>query len=191
MKNKLGQYTMAQFIDIVCGDLSPIGADEETARKVAESLVEQYNTIADPASVKSRLIADEKIGKSNGKIVLYQILLNLINVLEAYDDVRAILTEAGYSHIAAKDNDRIKLKIEQMLKTEEANADQLIKEKKEELAASKAVDDFRSEFDSQTAALIAHFKFSISHEHISASVYANLVNIACKQQRRQAEKAGK
>ena len=186
MKNKLGQYTMAQFIDIVCGDLSPIGADEETARKVAESLVEQYNTIADPASVKSRLIADEKIGKSNGKIVLYQILLNLINVLEAYDDVRAILTEAGYSHIAAKDNDRIKLKIEQMLKTEEANADQLIKEKKEELAASKAVDDFRSEFDAQTAALIAHFKFAISHEQISASVYANLVNMATRQQRKAA-----
>ena len=67
----------------------------------------------------------------------------------------------------------------------------LLAEKKESMAGNTTIDDFRSEFDSQTAALIAHFKFSISHEHISASVYANLVNIACKQQRRQAEKAGK
>lgn len=182
---------MAQFIDIVCGDYGSIGASGETAVKIAESLVDQYNRIADPVAVKSRLIADEKLGKSNGKLVLYKILLNLINVLEAYDDVREILKIAGYDHIAGRDNNGMKSKLEQMLRSEDLNAERLLAEKKESMASNTTIDDFRSEFDSQTAALIAHFKFSISHEHISASVYANLVNIACKQQRRQAEKAGR
>lgn len=182
---------MAQFIDIVCGDYSSIGASGETAVKIAESLVDQYNKIADPVAVKSRLIADEKLGKSNGKLVLYKILLNLINVLEDYDDVREILKIAGYDHIAGRDNKGMKSKLEQMLRSEDMNAERLLAEKKESMASNTTIDDFRSEFDSQTAALIAHFKFSISHEHISASVYANLVNIACKQQRKQAEKAGK
>ena len=50
MKKRLDQFTMAQFIDIACGDYSSIGADPETSKQVANSLLEQYNNMADPVS---------------------------------------------------------------------------------------------------------------------------------------------
>ena len=52
MKKRLNQYTMAQFIDIACGDYTHIGADTETSKQVAASLMEQYNNLADPATAR-------------------------------------------------------------------------------------------------------------------------------------------
>ena len=60
MKKRLDQFTMAQFIDIACGDYSSIGADPETSKQVANSLLEQYNNMADPVSAKARLLEDER-----------------------------------------------------------------------------------------------------------------------------------
>ena len=185
MKQRLDQYTIAQFIDIVSGDLSPIDASGETAVKIASSLVEQYNVAADPVSAKAQLSNHATDSKNDGKIKLYRILLNLINVFGAYDDVRNILILAKQDNVAKRDDKGLKSKIEQMLRTEEALQERSKNEKNEESAQE---DDVRAIFDRQTAKLMAHFKFSINHESISASIYANLVCMACKEQHQQAGK---
>ena len=188
MKKRLDQFTMAQFIDIACGDYASIGADQETARQTAASLLDQYNYMADPASAKSRLLEAERYAKNGARIKLYRILLNLINAYEAYDEVRSILMLAKEDKIARRENESLKAKIEQMLRTEESQRERMEKEREQSFPASFSEDEFRASFDMQTARLMAHFKFAINLETVSASVYANLVNMACRQQRQQSSK---
>ncbi|MBR1467342.1 MAG: hypothetical protein IJ606_01785 [Bacteroidaceae bacterium] len=185
MKQRLDQYTIAQFIDIISGDLSSIDADGEAAAKIASSLVEQYNVAADPVSAKAQLSSHEKDSKNDAKIKLYRILLNLINVFGAYDEVRDILCLAKQGNVAKREDKSLKSKIEQMLRTEEALQERSENEKRGNDTQDVA-ESVRASFDSQTARLMAHFKFSISHETMSASIYANLVKMACKEQRRKA-----
>ena len=188
MKQRLDQFTMAQFIDIACGEYSAIDSDGEKAKKIANNLMEQYNIAADPSSARARLLEEEKISKNDAKIKLYRILLNLVNVFGAYDEVRDILTIAGQGNIAKRGNDSMKSKIEQSLRSEEALRERLENERKNTPLQNASEDDVRASFDQQTARLMAHFKFAINHDSVSASVYANLVNMACKQQRQQAGK---
>jgi hypothetical protein len=197
MKKRLDQFTMGQFIDIACGDYTAIGADSETAKQTAASLMEQYNYMADPATARARLLDDERYAKNGARIKLYRILLNIINlyetcreddVQEAYNDVRDILILAGQERVAGRDNAGMKSKIEQMLRSEESQHERMESERKANTPADMSEDDFRASFDMQTARLMAHFKFSINHDRVTASVYANLVNMACKQQRQQASK---
>ena len=187
MKKRLDQFTMSQFLDIACGNYSHISADKETAKKVAASLMEQYNNIADPTTARARLIDDERFARSSARIKLYRILLNLISI-KAYDDVRDILNLAGQDRVAKRDDEGMKAKIEQMLRSEESLHERMESERKANIPADMSEDDFRASFDKQTARLMAHFKFSINHDKVTASVYANLVNMACKQQRQQASK---
>lgn len=185
MKNRLDQYTMAQFIDIVCGDFSHIDAELKDARGIAESLIQQYNETSDPVASKVRLVENEKFGKSEAKVAFYNILLNIINVYGAYNDVRELLNSAHFTNISRRDDAGMKAKIEQLLRSEESNLLRLKKEREED-ASLRHEEDTRASFDKQTAALMVHFKMPISHETISASVYANLVNNFCRQQRQQA-----
>ena len=104
------------------------------------------------------------------------------------DEVRDILTIAGQGNIAKRGNDSMKSKIEQSLRSEEALRERLENERKNTPLQNASEDDVRASFDQQTARLMAHFKFAINHDSVSASVYANLVNMACKQQRQQAGK---
>ena len=187
MKKRLDQFTMSEFIDIACGNYSLIRADEETAKKVAASLMEQYNNLADPTTAKARLIDEERFAKCGARIKLYRILLNLL-VIEAFDEVRDILTLAGQDRVAKLDNDGMKPRIEQMLRTEESKLVRMEEERKANSPADMPEEEFRASFDRQTARLMAHFKLTINHDRITASVYANLVNMACKQQRQQASK---
>lgn len=191
MKKELSRYTMAQFIDIACGDYSCIIAGTEKKERVAESLIAQYNDMSDPVSAKARLIDREKIARNECKIALLRIILNLINVYGAYQEVRDVLGVCGYSHLLNRDDEKLKAKLEQMLRSEEFLKKRMQEERQEE-NKDVSEEDIRNSFDEQTASLMAHFKFSINHEKISASVYANLVNMACRQQRKQAERmAGK
>lgn len=187
MKKRLSQYTIAQFIDIACGDYSCIvGTESDKKRMVAESLIAQYNEVSDPMSAKARLVDGEKSARNECKIALYRILLNLINVYDAYGDVREILDVMGYSNISSRDDEKMKSKLEQMLRSEEFLQKRMKEERDSNAVADITEEEIRKSFDEQTARLMAHFKFAIVHEKISASVYANLVNIACKQQRAQA-----
>lgn len=185
MKERLDQFTMSQFIDIACGNYSHIGADGETAKRIASKLLEQYNNISDPASAKSRLLDEEKLGKSSARVKMYRILLNLINIYGAYEAVRNVLTLSGQTNIAKLDDDGIKAKLEQLLRSEESQQEREAKERQNNPLQNVSEEEVRASFDQQTAWLMTHFKFSISHEAISASVYANLVNTACRQHRRQ------
>ena len=189
MKERLDQYTMSQFIDIACGDYSPIDADSETSKHVAGSLIEKYNELAEPIAAKTRLLEAEKVCKNEIRVKLYSILLNLIYVYQAYDDVRDILITAKSDNVAAIADDlRLVAKIEQLLRTEKSLRERMLKERQEGVRKDVSEDEIRASFDRQTARLMSHFKFAISHRNISASVYASLVDMACRQQRQQASK---
>ena len=102
--------------------------------------------------------------------------------------MRDILLIIKEDKIVRRGKDSLKAKIEQMLRSEESQYERMENERKQSSPETFSEDEFRASFDMQTARLMAHFKFSINIETVSASVYANLVNMACKQQRQQAAK---
>ncbi|MBO4551389.1 MAG: hypothetical protein J5733_11725 [Bacteroidaceae bacterium] len=187
MKKRLNQYTMAQFIDIACGDYSSIDAEPAEAKVIAESLIGQYNDTSDPTAARARLYEQKKTLRSKCKIALYSTLLNLVNIYKAYAEVRDILKTTDDADVAELDDEKIGERLELMIKQE------VFQKERNEYERSKVKQDsepteeeIRCSFDRQTARLMAHFKFSINHDKISASVYANLVNMAIQQQRAQA-----
>lgn len=187
MKERLDQFTIGQFIDIVCGDRSSIGAeDDKVAESVTLSLISEYNNIADPVSAKARVISGEHRARLKARLTTAKICSNLISVYGAYDDVRHILVECGYP-VSSYSDEKLKNKVEQIIRSVQSEIDRLNAEKEEEVA-DNVMQDFRASYDAQTARLMAHFKMPIDHNTISASVYANLVNMACCQQRKQAIK---
>lgn len=187
MKERLDQFTMAQFIDIVCGDRSSIGAeDDKVAERVALSLVTEYNNIADPIAAKARVVEGEHKARLSAKIAVAKICMNLINVYGAYDEVRGLLEQSGFA-VSHYSDERLKKKVEQIIRSVQTDIDRTKTENQEEFSEN-IIQDFRASYDMQTARLMAHFKMSIDYNTITASIYANLVNMACSQQRRSALK---
>lgn len=186
MKERLDQYTMAQFINIACGDYTAIGSDSDKAKGVAARLITQFNEVSDPTSARAKVLGEEQSSRCDARIKLYKILLNIILVYDEYDEVRSILKEAGKSDLIADEDEMMTQRIEQALHREEFKYKRLRKEHEESaIAGIQTEADVRASFDKQTAALMSHFKFSINHEAISASVYANLVSMFVRQQRQQ------
>lgn len=187
MKERLDQFTMAQFIDIVCGDRSSIGAeDDKVAENVALSLITEYNSISDPIEAKARVVQGEHRARLSARLATAKICMNLINVFGAYDEVRHILDDCGYS-VSSYSDERLKNKVGQIIRSVQADIDRANADKREEIIEN-VTQDLRASYDTQTARLMAHFKMPIDHNTISASIYANLVNMACSQQRKQIPK---
>lgn len=168
MKIRLDQLTIGQFIDIICGERECIGDTEQSL--TIRNLIMEFKSIVDPSGLRVYLSNLEEIGKAKLSILTYQICENLMN-LHQYDDVRKILNECGLSastmpesRLAAEVKSRIERAKNTLVKIEE------------EMNEEKAEDvDIRKEFDSQTAALMAYFKFQIDIDTMSASIYAHLV----------------
>lgn len=190
MKTRLDQFTMSQFIDIACGNYQCIEApDELSGKAVAMSLISQYREIATPAQAKALIVENESVGKRNMRLVLLRVCLNLMNAFSAYDEVRDILKQAGIGYRNA-DNAGLKVIVEQMIRKDESAAKRYQEEKKKEMEELQGDDEqtLRSSYDTQTAQLMTHFKMSIDHNTVSASIYANLVAIAHRQMEDRASK---
>lgn len=185
MKTRLDQFTMAQYIDIVCGDRSHIDCNDcREADKVALSLIAEYNNIADPASSKARIIEGERLARTSARIYMARICRNIINVFGDYDAVKVILRDFGYN-VGAYDNDRLLMKVDQIIRSEEYERERIMNERKA-IGNERNWNalELRASFDRQTAVMMSHFKMSIEYERISASIYANLVAMAGSQQRK-------
>jgi len=183
MRTRLDQYTMAEFIDIVSGDESIIGAETpESAHLTAASLATQYREIANPAQAKSLIVEEEENGKFQSKLTIIGICLNLISVFKDYDSVREIL-KVGNIYIGDTSDERIEGSLQAFKRKTEAQMKRKIDEASKENETSEET-DLRSAYDKQTAYMMTYFKMNIDHRTISASIYANLVNIAYNQSKK-------
>ncbi|WP_300701006.1 hypothetical protein [Bacteroides sp.] len=181
MKTRLNELSLAQFIELVCGDYSVLLADGETTDKMlleenASELLVSYRCITDNANFKAQLMEKEECVKSKAKILILRLCSNLI-AYKSYNDVLTLLESLDEDVLGLSDND-INEKVDEMLRTAlfEAHRSELVKEK--EVKVVRSPDEIRASFDTEIAFVMTHFKMSIDINTINAAVYANMLHQA-------------
>lgn len=177
MIEKLEQLTVSQFVDLVCGDTSVlIGKHEvvspEELAKATRSIVFEYKEIADSAGVRSFIRASGDYIKAKMALSLYAICKNIL-LLDEYDRVREILESTGLKSAKRFSDKRVAAEITSRYERAKADIAKIEESKKNDEEPELSV--VRSEFDAQTAALMAYFKFQIDPDTMKATVYAHLV----------------
>ena len=177
MIEKLEQLTVSQFVDLVCGDTSVLICKHEVVSpeklaKATRSIVFEYKEIADSAGVRSFIRASGDYIKAKMALSLYAICKNIL-LLDEYDRVREILESTGLKSAKRFSNKRIAAEVASRYERAKADIAKIEESKKKDEEPDLSV--VRSEFDAQTAALMAYFKFQIDPDTMKATVYAHLV----------------
>lgn len=189
MIKKLSDITASQLVDIFCGDYSPlIGRHEvvsdDKVEEVAHNIILEYHKIANPTQVKSFVSTTAKSEKSRYALVVFKICDDLIK-LGQYDKVREIMTSAKINTSSMSDS-RLKSEVSYRYKRAESDI-----EREAGDAEKQTPEQIRLNFDSQTAALMSHFRFQIDPSTMKATLYAQLVarfNAEVKAQMMQAKR---
>lgn len=175
MKTRLDQLTMAQFIDLACGDTSVITGKHNVVSegKVADAvrdIVFEYRTIADASGAKSYIAQSGYVVKARTEEVIYKMCHNLLQFGEL-QRVREVMKICGIRNVDAMSDQRIAAEIKSRLE----KARDKVARSGDDDDSKKSVEDIRRSFDEQTASLMAYFKFQIDTESMKASLYAQLV----------------
>lgn len=189
MKTRLDQLTMAEFIDMLCGNTGVIAEQgepvaEEEVEKVVSDLANRYKSIVDPAGSKSAVIRDARLGKRGMRIMFLRLCAALLRVGDK-ENVYEMLTEYGWD-VKEKKPDDVSRKCEREFKRLEAE-EKREREKRDACTAESAEDDseesVRARFSAELASIITYYKMPISFSAITADVYANIVARAYREAR--------
>lgn len=175
MIQKLEQLTLSQFVDLVTGDTKILCRKGEIPNPaklavVVRDIVMEYRAIADPGGVETYLTHIEEWIKAKINVIVLTMCRNLAE-LKQYDRAREVLDSLGVP-CASWNERRMDGEITARLGKARRALDDLEAES-EKMAGER--ENIRAMFDTQTAELMAHFKFQIDPGTIKATLYANLV----------------
>ena len=175
MIEKLEQLTIGQFVDLICGDTSVLTGKLEKVSPtrlaiVMRNIVFEYKEIADMSGVRTYLSEIEELIKAKMYTVVYSMCSNLIELKE-YERAREVLIECGINARTMSES-RLSAEVKSNLERAKYNVAKI--EKQQEADRREDI-NIRREFDAQTAALMAYFKFQIDMSTMKASLYAHLI----------------
>lgn len=191
MKEKLEDLTVAQFVDLVCGNAKVLLGKLEAASpaKLAlamRDIVFEYKEIADGAGARGYLADVEGLVKARMSLAAMTMCRNLV-ILKEHGRAREVLIECG-AKAGAMTDERVEAEVASRLERAKADIAKIESECNAQAADSSSV---RKAFDEQTAALMAHFRFQIDTSKMKANIYAHLIarhNKEIKAQMAQAKK---
>lgn len=172
MKRKLEEFTISEFIRLIDGDLSVLGepdVKEEEIPNIVRDIVLEYRSIIDPAGTRGYIDNTESYSRARNTALFFSICSMLVD-MEQYKRVKELMNEYGTSFDKFSES-RIKAEVKSRL----AKAKNTLKRLDEEKTEDGDNRDIRRNFDEQTAALMAHFKFQIDMNTMRATLYAHLV----------------
>ena len=180
MKERLSQLTLAEFIEMECGNVEVLKehhhevVSPEKMMQVRGDISREFQEIACPSSYKSMVVDREKKTKLRAKAILFGALRSLADI-EAFDDVRKIMESAGIDCRGFDDN-RLKMEVEQRLN----DATFELKRMGVEAPKVEAVtpDDVRRAYEGMVADLMIANKMSIDMDRIRAGVFASMIHKA-------------
>lgn len=175
MKETLDQLTVAEFIELVCGDTSVLHDRNETVSPTnlaiaMRNIVFEYREIADLAGVKSYLSEIEELIKAKISVVIFTMCNNLV-ILKEHNRVREVLTEYGIKTESMTDT-RVEAEVTSRLERAKSTVSRIEKENQNETQKTLNI---RRACDEQTATLMAYFKFQIDTSEMKATIYAHLI----------------
>lgn len=175
MKEKLEHLTISEFIDLVCGEVDVILSEHEIVRKdkkalITRNLIFEYKEIVDPSSAKQYLSMAEEMIKARLEMTLFTMCSNLVDLNE-HERAREVMIVYGIN-AQNMNNQRVAAEVKSRLERAKSKVTELHEENETDTPTSEKI---RKQFDEQTAALMAYFKFQIDTTSIKATVYAHLV----------------
>lgn len=174
MIETLEQLTVAQFIELVCGNINVLAEknekiSEEKATGIIHNIAFEYKQIADPAGAKSYISKAEELVKAKIEVALFSICNNLVRMNE-YGRARDVINEYGIK-ATSMDDRRIAMEIKSRMERAEKTISRIEDENNRDIEPL----NIRRMFDEQTAALMAYFRFQIDITSMKATVYAHLI----------------
>lgn len=175
MIERLDQITVSGLVSLMEGDLNVLreeGEDvaEESLATKARNILFEYMEIVDPSGVRSYLLENEELLKAKISLQIFTICSDIISC-GFEDEVRKILEELGFNSAKMSTD-----KLHAVIKSSIAKAKSTIADiEKLSPPVSGEETNVRRHFDSQTAALMAHFRFQINPDEMKASLYAHLI----------------
>lgn len=175
MKEKLEHLTISEFIDLVCGEVDVILSEHEIVGKdkkalITRNLIFEYKEIVDPSSAKQYLSMAEEMIKARLEMTLFTMCSNLVDLNE-HERAREVMIVYGIN-AQNMNNQRVAAEVKSRLERAKSKVTELHEENETDTPTSEKI---RKQFDEQTAALMAYFKFQIDTTSIKATVYAHLV----------------
>lgn len=179
MKKRLSELTLAQFIDLECGELDVLKERHEVVPmerliETRNAIAQEFHSIASPASYKSMLVSREKKSKLRAKVILFSSLKSLVDI-EALTEVRKLM-ESAHIDCSGFDDKRLRSEVEQRLNTATFELKRMGLEapKRDEVTP----DEIRRGYEDMVADLMIINKMGIDMESIRASVFASMINKA-------------
>lgn len=179
MKEKLSDLTLAEFIDMECGDLNVLKEKHEIVTpemlaKRRSELSHEFQSIASPSSFKSMLIDRDRKGKMRVKAMFFGVLKSLIKI-DGFSDVRDLLTKYGVD-CRDRDDAWIEREVITQLNSVTFELKRMGVEIKEE--GQSTPDEIRRRYEGMVADLMIANKMSIDIDSIRASVFASMIHKA-------------
>lgn len=180
MIERLNQLSLAQFIELSCGDNSVLlGVDEnvpeDAVKKLAFKLIAEYQTITNPSGVQAMLVTKDESLKLDARLFLLKICRALCMV-DGWQEVRVVLGEI-YPMNESKSDEQLQSDIDTLLREAEFQKKRMDAMTVAEIPVTDE-DSIRSSFDSEIAFITTHFKMPVDVHAINAAVYANIVHRA-------------
>lgn len=175
MISRLEELTAAKFVDLVCGDASVLLGSGEIVKPsvlaiTARNIQLEYQEIADPSGSRAYVSDNEDKVKGKMAAMLFTICDNLL-LFDQYDRVREVFDELGVRGASRMSDSRVKAEVASRLE----RAKRAMNEAGESEDKEMTPQEIRRGFESQTAALMAWFRFQIDTSTMKASLYAHLV----------------
>lgn len=183
MKTRLEELTVSQLVDLMDGKTEVLGkpGNGEDAARIARDILLEYRAIVDPGAMRTYIADGEESSRAKSSVVIFSVCNFLIG-MNRMDEVRAIMEDYGLN--TAKWSEK---RLAAEMKARLARAQNTLKRIEEEGTEGGKDTDVRRDFDMQTAALMAHFKFQIQPDSMRATLYAHLVARFQRELKAQAE----
>lgn len=176
MKKRLNELMLSEFIDLLCGDTSVLNAhtlDKKNIENIRNTIIFEYQKIADENGIQSFIINHEEIYKLRSTIILFQICQNLINI-NGIEEAKSILSLYGLN-MFNKSESIIKRDIEAYIKRYKSELKR-IENSNNVTEPEQSPQSIISDFNKEIAVMSMYVKFPIVAQSINASVYAYMLN---------------
>lgn len=180
MKSRLNELTLAEFIELLCGNYRIILNEHEEVEDAeieerAHSLITSYRFIADKAGMKVMLVIKEDAVKCKMRIFFLRICTMLV-MQGAYDEVHSLLAMIDEDATEA-DNNSLQDRVDELLRYAIFEQHRSEETRNETANGNKpSSDDIRAYYDAEIAFIMTYVKMTIDMHTINAAVYANIVN---------------
>lgn len=176
MKERLSDLTIAEFVDMECGDLSVLKGKHEVVApekllKCREKLSNEFQSIASPASFKSMVYDRERKTKMRAKAMFFGTLKSLLEI-EAFDEVRQLLHKYG-TDPDGRDDEWLRREVVSQLNAVTFELKRLGLEVPK--SGNDTPDEIRRGYEGMVADLMIANKMSIDMNTIRASVFASMI----------------